>query len=131
MALIKIRLNTWTRNVATPLKFKRRVAPREGYIDMHPGTKEVQLRQGSHKWKPWDTGISRKTDASYINDRKDMYSGLCFKSRKDAKKFMEKHKTELDEIAAQNPLFDHWSIMNIIGRFEPDNKLIYGVDIKE
>ena len=44
---------------------------------------------------------------------------------------MEKHKTEMNALAAKNPLFNHWSVMNVIKRFEPVSKTIYGKDVKE
>ena len=44
---------------------------------------------------------------------------------------MKRHKSELDKLAAANPLFDHWSVMNVIKRFEPTAAIIYGKDIKE
>lgn len=131
MALVKIRLNTWQRCGNRETKFKRCVAPREGFVEINPITKKVSLKQGSTKWKPWDTSISRHKDTSYIENKKELYSGLCFENKKQALNFMEKHKQELDVLASQNPLFDHWSVINIIKRFEPAKKIIYGKDIKE
>ena len=131
MGLVKIRMNTWDRCGNRSTKFKRGIAPREGFIELNNDTKQVTLKPGSTKWKPWDTAISRKNDISYINDKKDLYSGLCFNSKKQAQQFMNKHKNELDKIASENPLFDHWSIMNVIKRFEPNEKVMYGKDITE
>lgn len=131
MGVVKIRLNTWQRCGNRNTKFKRGIAPREGFVELCPETKTVFLKNGDYKCKPWDTEISRKEDISYINTRKELYSGLCFSSKKEAQDFMIKHKTELDKLASQNPLFDHWSIMNVIKRFEPKDKIIYGKDIKE
>lgn len=131
MGTIKIKLNTWSSCKSHSNKFKRNIASREGYIDICPETKKVFLKEGSTKWKAYDIGISRHKDNSYIEDRKRLYSGLCFNTKKDARAFMLKHKTELDRIAQANPIFDHWSIMNVIQRFEPNSKKMYGVDIKE
>ena len=131
MALVKIRMNTWNRCGNRVTKFKRGLAPRESFIELNKDTKQVTLKLGSTKWKGWDTTISRYNDPSYIQDRKNMYSGLCFKNRKEAQSFMQRHKTELDKLAATNPLFDHWSVMNVIKRFEPTSAVIYGKDIKE
>ena len=131
MALVKIRMNTWDRKGTRSTKFKRNIAPREGFVEFDKTSKSVILKAGSSKWKNWDTTISRKNDASYIADRKNMYSGLCFTTKNEAKTFMNKHKAELDKIAANNPLFDHWSIMNIISRFQPENAVIYGKDVTE
>ena len=131
MGVVKIRMNTWNRGSQRLTKFKRNVGVREGFIEMCIDSKKLSLKEGSKKWKNWDTSISRKTDSSYINDRKSLYSGLCFENRNDAEKFMKKHKTELREIASKHPLFDSWQIMNVIKRFEPENKVIYGKDIKE
>ena len=130
MAYVKICMRTWSRLSNRETKFKRGVAPRESFIEMN-ANKEVVLKPGSTKWKAWDTSISRTTDTLYISDKKKMYEGLCFKNRKDAESFMSKHKSELDKFAASNPLFDHWSIMNVIKRFEPDKKVLYGKDIIE
>ena len=131
MGVVKIRLNTWNRRGNRDTKFKRGVAPREGFIEIDTKTKKVQLKAGSFKWKAWDTSISRYEDSEYINNKKQMYSGLCFESREQAKSFMNKHKSELNKIASENPLFDHWSVMYVNKRFEPTSKVMYGKDIKE
>lgn len=131
MGVVKIRLNTWQRCGNCDTKFKRGIAPREGFVDVCPETNTVFVKNGEYKCKPWDTEVSRKTDKEYISNRKEFYSGLCFESKEDAQSFMNKHKAELDKLAAENPLFDHWSIMNVIERFEPNRKLVYGKDIKD
>ena len=131
MGTVKIKLNTWQRCGNRDTKFKRNTAAREAFIEYDIVNKKVVLKEGSKKWKPWDTGISRGKDTCYINDRKEIYSGLCFENRKDAKAFMDKHKAELDKFAKENPLFDHWSVMNVIKRFEPKTKMVYGKDVKE
>lgn len=131
MGVVKIKLNTWNRRGNRDTKFKRGVAPREGFIEIDSKTKKVHLKEGSFKWKAWDTSISRYDDKDYIKTKKDLYSGLCFENRKQAKTFMEKHEVELDKIAQSNPLFDHWSIMYVNKRFEPQNKMVYGKDIRE
>lgn len=131
MGTMKIKLYTWQRCGNRDTKFKRGLAAREAFVEYDMESKKVVLKEGSKKWKPWDTGISRSKDTCYINERKEIYSGLCFNNKKDAIKFMEKHKAELDDFAKANPLFDHWSIMNVIKRFEPKSKLMYGKDIKE
>lgn len=130
MSVVKIRMNTWQRCGNRETKFKRNIAPREGFIEMS-SDKKVSLKPGNTKWKPWDITISRKNDAAYIKDRKDLYSGLCFENRKQAENFMVKHKAELDKLASENPLFDHWSVIPIIKRFDPPKKIMYGKDIKE
>jgi hypothetical protein len=131
MAYVKICMRTWRSQLGNrETKFKRGIAPREGFIDFND-TKQVVLKPGSMKWKAWDTSISRSKDVSYIADKKKLYEGLCFKNKKEAESFMSKHKQELDKIAANNPLFDHWSVMNIIKRFEPDKTVLYGKDIIE
>ncbi len=131
MGVVKIKLNTWNRRGNRDTKFKRGIAPREGFVEVDPKTKEVKLKAGSFKWKNWDTSVSRYNDTDYINNKKELYSGLCFESREQAKVFMSKHQTELDKIAKANPLFDHWSVMYVNKRFEPTNKVMYGKDIKE
>ena len=60
-----------------------------------------------------------------------MHSGLCFENKNDALAFMKKHESELNDFAKSNPLFTHWSVMNVIKRFEPTKKIVYGKDIKE
>ena len=112
-------------------KFKRNIAAREGFVELCPETKTVFVKEGEKKWKPWDTEVSRREDNSYIDGRKELYSGLCFTNKKEAQAFMNRHKKELDALASQNPLFDHWSIMTVIKRFEPHTKVVYGKDIKE
>lgn len=131
MGTVKIKLHTWQRCGNRDTKFKRGVAAREAYVDYDTINNKVILKEGSKKWKPWDTAIARSKDTCYIQDRKEMYSGFCFDSKKDALTFIEKHKTELDALAKSNPLFDHWSVMNVIKRFEPTNKKVYGKDIKD
>lgn len=131
MGVVKIKLNTWDRRGNRDTKFKRGVAPREGFIELDANTKKVHLKPGSFKWKSWDTSISRYNDQDYINSKKEMYGGLCFSNRKEAKAFMEKHEAELCKIANDNPLFDHWSVMYVNKRFDPTHKVIYGKDIVE
>lgn len=130
MGTIKIKLNTWNRKGNRDTRYKRNIAYREGYVDICPNTNTLFIKEGAKKWKPYDTAISRHKDRSYIEERKKLYSGLCFETRKDAKNFMLEHKSELDSLASKNPIFDHWSIMNVIGKFEPKNKKVYGKDIK-
>lgn len=131
MAIIKIKMNTWNRKGNRNTKFKRGLAPRESYVDWCPKTKRPILKEGSKKWKTYDISIPRATDVCYINEKKKMYEGLCFSSQREAHSFMEKHKEELQRLAASNPLFDHWSVMNVIKRFEPQSKVVYNKDIKE
>ena len=131
MSTVKIKMNTWQRRGNRDTKFKRNLAPREGYIELCPTTKKLFLKPGDYKCKPWDISLSRKEDQSYINYRKELYSGLCFESKKQAQEFMKNHTHELELIAKQNPLFDHWSIMNVMKRFEPNKKTIYGRDIHD
>lgn len=130
MAYVKICMRTWSRLSNRETKFKRGIAPRESFIEMN-ANKEVILKPGSTKWKAWDTSISRSKDTSYILDKKELYSGLCFKNKKDAENFIMKHKSELDKLAKNNPLFDHWSVMNVIKRFEPNKVIMYGKDVIE
>lgn len=131
MGLVKIKLDTWQRLGKRKTRYKRSLVPREGFIELCPHTKKVILKEGEKKWKPWDTSVSRKTDIEYINRRKELYSGLCFENKEQAFDFIEKHRTELNEIAKNNPLFDHWSVINVIKRFKPTHTIIYGKDIKE
>lgn len=131
MGIVKIRMNTWNRCGNRDTKFKRNVAPREGFLDFCTKTNTVTIKNSGNKWKPWDTSIPRGKDEAYIQSRKELYSGLCFENKQQAQKFMEKHKEEIAAIAAANPLFDHWSIMNVIDRFKPTSKMVYGKDIIE
>lgn len=131
MGIVKIRLNTWSSKKVSDLKFKRNLAPRESFVELCPKTKKLVLKNGDKKCKPWDVTVSRKKDQDYINRRKELYSGLCFKNKSDAELFMKKHATELEALAKTNPLFDHWSIMNVIDRFKSDKNLIYGEDITD
>lgn len=131
MAIVKIKMHTWSKNSNNPNKFKRNLAPREGFIDFNSEKNCIFIKPGEYKCKPWDTGISRRSDKEYIKERKKLYSGLCFESRKQAQTFMDQHKSEMNALAANNPLFSHWSIMNVIKRFEPVSKTVYGKDVKE
>lgn len=119
MSVVKIKMNTWARCQDTKTKFKRNLAAREGFVDICPNTKALILKEGSRKWKDWDTSVPRGKDPEYISERKKLYSGLCFKNRAEAQKFLVEHKTELNKLAKNNPLFDHWSVMSVIKRFEP------------
>ena len=65
MGVVKIKLNTWNRRGNRDTKFKRGVAPREGFIDIDHKTKKVHLKAGSFKWKDWDTSISRYNEKSH------------------------------------------------------------------
>lgn len=131
MGTVKIKLHTWQRCGNRDTKFKRGIAAREAYVEYDAINKKVTLKEGSKKWKPWDTTIARGKDQGYINDRKELYSGLCFNTKKEAQAFMEKHKNELDILAKSNPLFDHWTMFSVSHKFEPTSKKVYGKDIKE
>ena len=89
----------------------------------------IKPEDNSQKYAP--INVSNSNSISIINERKELYSGLCFENKKDAKAFMEKHKAELDSFAKSNPLFDHWSIMSVMNKFQPKSKLVYGKDVKE
>lgn len=123
MKTIKIKLST-TSNENT--KYKRNIAPREAFIDLDFTTKSIYLKHGSYKWKPFDTGISRKKDKSYIQSKKQLYSGLCFTTQREAKEFMMKHEKELNQIASSYPTFNRWTLMNVAKKFNPYKKIIYG-----
>lgn len=123
MKTIKIKLST----IGTKeTRYKRNIAPREAFIDLDFNTKSVYLKHGSYKWKPFDTGISRKNDKSYIQSKKQLYSGLCFRTQKEAKEFMKNHEQELQKIAAEYPTFNKWTLMNVAEKFNPYKKIIYG-----
>ena len=123
MKTIKIKLST-TNNENT--KYKRNIAPREAFIDLDLKTNSICLKYGSYKWKPFDTTISRKEDKSYIDSKKQLYSGLCFTTQRQAKQFMKKHKRELTKIASTYPTFNRWTLMNVADKFNPYKKTIYG-----
>lgn len=131
MGTVKIKLHTWEKGKNLDTKFKRGLATREAFVDYDMSSKKIVLKEGSKKWKPWDTSVSRTKDSCYINERKEMHSGLCFENKNDALAFMKKHESELNDFAKSNPLFTHWSVMNVIKRFEPTKKIVYGKDIKE
>jgi hypothetical protein len=128
MAVIKIRMHTDQKS--NDARYKRFVAPREGFIDIDSNNGSLCVKEGNYKCKPWDTSISRKNDPSYIDFKRKLHSGLCFESKKQAVDFMEKHKEKLNELAKTNPIFHHWSIMSVMKRFEPTSKLIYNKDTK-
>lgn len=123
MNTVKIKLSTIS-NKET--RYKRNIAPREAFVDFNTDTKKICLKYGSYKWKPFDTGISRKEDRSYINSKKELYSGLCFKTKKDAKAFMQAHEEELNEIAKSYPTFGSWVVMCVAKKFAPTQKIVYG-----
>lgn len=131
MGTVKIRMNTWSRCGNRETKFKRNIAARDGFIDYDKQSKKVIFKPTEWKWKAYDTSIPRRSDRDYIANKRESYSGLCFSSKSDAEYFMKKHKTELDAIAAENPLFDRWTVMNCISRFKPNHIELYGKDIIE
>lgn len=131
MGTVKIRMNTWDRCGNRETKFKRNVAARDGFIDYDKINKKVIFKPTEWKWKAYDTTKSRRNDREYIENKRESYSGLCFNSKKDAEAFMTKHQHELAKIASENPLFDHWTIINCISRFKPNKIELYGKDIIE
>ena len=128
MKTIKIKLST-INNENT--RYKRNIAPREAFVDLDSKTKAIYLKYGSYKWKPFDTTISRKKDISYIQSKKQLYSGLCFTTQRQAKEFMKNHEQELDQIASNYPTFNRWTLINVAEKFNPNNKLMYGKDYIE
>ena len=130
MATVKIRMNTWPNGSKRSVKFKRGLAPRNGYIDYDFDTKSYYFKAGDKKWKPYDTSISRKSDQAYIIEKKKLNDGLCFETKKAAKQWLIDNKEIADKIASENPLFVNWSVMNVSRKFAPNHRIIYGKDIK-
>lgn len=130
MATVKIRMNTWANGLDRSIKFKRGLAPRNGFIDYNPETKNYFFKAGDMKWKPYDTSISRKQDSSYIAEKKKFNEGLCFESQKAAKQWLVDHKDIADKMASENPLFVNWSVMNVSKKFAPEkNRIVYEKDV--
>ena len=128
MKTIKIKLST----IGTKeTRYKRNIAPREAFVDLDLTTKSVCLRHGSYKWKPFDTTISRKEDHSYIQSKKQLYSGLCFYTQRQAKEFMKNHAKELKKIESEYPTFDRWKLVNVAEKFKRYKTIMYGKDYKE
>ena len=67
MTLVKIRMNTWNRRGNRDTKFKRGLAPREGFIEMSKDTKQVKkcasICSGVHTY----TGLDSKVDLVTLN----------------------------------------------------------------
>ena len=128
MKTIKIKLST----IGTKeTRYKRNIAPREAFVDLDLTTKSLCLRHGSDKLKPFDTTISRKEDHSYIQSKKQLYSGLCFYTQRQAKEFMKNHAKELKKIESEYPTFDRWKLVNVAEKFKPYKTIMYGKDYKE
>lgn len=118
MSTYKIRLVTGPNDNT----FYRHInVPRESYVDM-TDTNRIQLKHGCTKWK---TYVS-VTDSKYIEDRKELISGLVFKSRQDAEQFIKSRKNTLEKLAKTNPTYKRYEIFTVSKRFMPDaNKLKY------
>ena len=118
MSTFKIRLVTGP----TDNTFYRRMdVPRESYVDISE-TNRIQLKHGGKKWKTYVP----VTDPKYIEEKKELISGLVFKSRKDAEKFMRDKKSTLEKLAKTNPTYKRYEIFTVTRRFMPDQcKLKY------
>ncbi len=125
---IKIRLTTTKCGTKS---IDRASVAREAYVDVDLSRKEVTLKNGACKCKPFDPTVSRKTDRGYIKYRKDLYSGLIFHSRADAKQFMENHREELAGLASGHPLFHKWDVVTVTRKFKPATRVVYGKDWRE
>lgn len=128
MKTIKIKLSTAGNAIKKKIRYQRNIGPREAFLDVDLYTKNIFLKDGRHKWKPFDTTISRKTDLPYIQSKKDMYSGLCFRTQKDAKEFMKNHEEDLKRLSSKYPNLNHWSLVNVSEKFAPTNAIMYGKD---
>jgi len=116
MSVFKIRMATETSN---DTYYRRLNIPRESYVDVDV-INRVVLRHGSTKRR----NILPANDKNYIEEKKNLISGLVFDSRKDAEKFMRKKKSTLERLAKQNPIYKQYEIFAIQQRFMPDeNKL--------
>ena len=49
MTTIKIRMHTWERKGKRTTRYQRNIAPREGFIELDPITKEAILKPGEYK----------------------------------------------------------------------------------
>lgn len=117
MSTFKIRLVTGTSDDT----YYKRDVPRESYVDVTE-TNRVILKHGSTKWKT----ILPVTDHSYTNEKKELISGLVFRTRKDAELFIKNRKNILEKLAKTNPTYKRYEIFTVSQRFMPDeNKLKY------
>jgi hypothetical protein len=110
MGVYKIRMVT-TANENT---FYRRLnVPRESYIDLDKEGKII-LKHNSNKWKRYNSN-----QEEYINERKELISGLVFSNRDIAEKFINIHHSALNKYAKQNPTFSRYETFNISKKFLP------------
>ena len=124
MSTFKIRMVTETSN---DTYYRRLNVPRESYVDVDV-INRIVLKHGGTKRR----SILPATDKSYIEEKKDLISGLVFDSRKNAEKFMKKKKSTLERLAKQNPIYKKYEVFTIQQRFMPDeSKLKYWDPNKE
>ena len=118
MSTYKIRLITGP----TEDTFYRHLnVPRESYVDI-TDTKRIILKNSGTKWK---SCVPAK-NPDYVEERKNLISGLVFSSRKDAETFMRDRKSALKRLAESNPTYKRYEIFTISKRFMPDSdKLKY------
>lgn len=118
MSTFKIRLVTGP----TDNTFYRRMnVPRESYVTI-TDTNRIALKHGCKKWK---TFVS-VTDDKYIEEKKELISGLVFHTRQDAAKFLKKREKALSKLAKENPTYKRYEIFAVAKRFMPEeSKLKY------
>ena len=118
MSTFKIRLVT----APTDDTFYRRIdVPRESYVDMSD-TNRITLKHGGKKWKTYIP----VTDSRYIEEKKELISGLVFDSRKNAELFIKSRKNALEKLAKTNPTYKRYEVFTVSKRFMPDEcKLKY------
>ena len=62
-----------------------------------------------------------KNVKEYIENKKDLISGLVFKSRQNAEQFMKLRKKTLEKLAKTNPTYKRYEIFVVSKRFKPDD----------
>lgn len=118
MSTYKIRLVTGP----TEDTFYRRMdVPRESYVSLSD-TNRIILKHGRKKWRTFSSAGEKE----YIDEKKELISGLVFKSRKDAELFIQRHKVALGKLAKENPTYKGYEVFGVMKRFMPESdKLNY------
>lgn len=125
MSIFKIKQETYVINEKNDKSFKRNAVPyREGFVNYDFNKNEITINKSPAKWKAYTS----THDQSYIDMKKDLMSGLVFKSKTAAEKFIQDNKNELDRLGNQHPTHKFFKVIRVIKKFQDQDNLHFWED---
>jgi hypothetical protein len=127
MSVYKIKQETYIIGEKNDQSFKRNIRPyREGFVNYDFEAKKITMNKSPAKWKAYTS----THDKTYIEMKKELMSGLVFKTKEAAEKFMKENKNELEILGNEHPTHKFFKVIRVIERFQNPTTLKFWEDKK-